>query len=117
MSDDVLYIAEVPYPNGQIKLRFAHYPTADNQWVRHGRFTAFYEDGTLASEGNYNHGVESGPWRDYHENGALAAEGDYENGKENGLWQFWKSDGTLEKRVRFRNGVEVQLQEVKSDRG
>jgi len=112
-DDGVLHIAEVPYPDGQVKFRFARYPTDDGRWVKHGRFTAFYEDGTLASEGTYADGLESGPWRDYHRNGSLAAEGRYENGKETGEWQFWNSDGSLEKRKIFKEGVEVSQEDAK----
>ena len=60
-------------------------------------FQAYHPDGTLASEGTYEHGVEHGLWRDYHTTGKLAAEGDYDHGSEVGVWRFWRQDGTEER--------------------
>ena len=89
-----LNIAEIAYESGAIRFRYSRYLSDDGtRWVRHGLFRAFYENGSLASEGNYTHGVEHGVWRDYHENGQLAAEGNYENGVEAGEWRHWESTG------------------------
>lgn len=90
-----LNIAEVPFANGQY--RYARYLSDDGQrWVRHGLFCVYYEDGTLASEGSYEHGKEEGLWRDFHPNGQLAAEGYYENGIETGCWRSWTEEGVEE---------------------
>ncbi|WP_201765700.1 hypothetical protein [Xanthomonas vesicatoria] len=73
------------------------YLSADGSaWLRHGLFCAYHGDGSLASEGNYEHGQECGLWRDYHSNGQLAAEGSYANGVEIGVWRYWSSDGSPE---------------------
>ena len=94
MSD--LHIAEVPYPTGEIHFRYSRYLSSDGtRWIRHGRFTAFHQNGQLASEGEYVHGSEHGFWRDYHASGAQAAEGRYENGEQVGSWQYWNEDGTV----------------------
>ena len=90
-----LNIAEIPYPSGQIKWRYSRYLASDgSKWIRHGPFHAYHENGTLASEGTYEHGAEHGEWRDYHHNGQLAAKGNYEHGNEIGNWQYWNEDGT-----------------------
>jgi antitoxin component YwqK of YwqJK toxin-antitoxin module len=92
-----LQIAEILYPSGIVRLRYSRYLSADGSaWVRHGLFRAYHEDGTLASEGNYEHGQEHGRWRDYHSNGRLAAEGSYANGAEVGQWRYWAADGSSE---------------------
>ncbi len=92
-----LQIAEIPHPSGAIRFRYSRYLAADGSaWVRHGMFRAYNEDGTLASEGNYEHGQEHGPWRDYHPNGQLASEGSYANGIEVGAWHYWSADGSRE---------------------
>jgi len=92
-----LQIAEILYPCGIVRFRYSRYMSANGSvWVRHGLFQAYHEDGSLASEGNYEHGQEHGPWRDYHPNGQLAAEGSYANGAEIGHWQYWSTDGSCE---------------------
>lgn len=92
-----LHLAEIAYPSGAIQFRYARYLRSDGAaWIRHGLFRAYHEDGSLASEGHYEHGQEHGRWRDYHSNGRLAAEGDYANGVEVGTWRYWSRDGLPE---------------------
>ena len=94
-----LHIAEIPFPSGVVRYRYARYMSADGKaWIRHGLFRAYHEDGSLASEGNYEHGQEQGVSRDYHPNGQLAAEGAYTNGVESGQRQFWSESGIPEPR-------------------
>jgi antitoxin component YwqK of YwqJK toxin-antitoxin module len=64
------------------------------RWIRHGLFREYRLNGSLASEGSYEHGQEQGLWRDYHDNGVLAAEGNYDQGREVGVWKFWNADGS-----------------------
>jgi antitoxin component YwqK of YwqJK toxin-antitoxin module len=102
---DILFIAEIPYEDGQVRLRYSRYMSEDGKrWIRHGRFTAFHQDGQLASEGLYEHGLEEGSWRDYHENGVLAAEGTYKHGKKEGVWRYWTDSGEAESQEEFLDG-------------
>ena len=95
--NDVLHIAEIPYDTGEVRFRFCRYLAEDgSEWIRHGLFRAFYRNGQLKSEGQYEHDAEQGLWRDYHENGQLAAEGLYENAEEAPGWKYWNSDGVPE---------------------
>ena len=92
-----LHIAEIPYESGVVRFRYSRYVSADGlRWIRHGPFFAYHEDGSLASEGSYEHGQEHGLWRDYHLNGKLAAEGEYTHGNKTGAWRFWSESGVLE---------------------
>jgi hypothetical protein len=96
-DDRTLYIAEVPFESGAIHFRYSRYPSDDRaRWIRHGLFVAYYENGAIASEGNYEHGLEHGPWHDYHPTGHRAAEGAFVKGRKHGLWRFWSSDGREE---------------------
>lgn len=108
MTDETLHIAEIPYETGNLKCVYSRYMAADgSRWIRHGLFRAFHPDGTLKSEGNYEHGKENGLWRDYHPNGQLAAEGVYRSGKQEGIWRFWDEQGREERSVMFEAGREV----------
>src|SRR5690349_10194473 len=87
-------IAEFPYQSGKVKFRFARYLSRDgSHWIRHGQFQAFYENGQIASEGQYDQGKESGLWRNFHENGQVAVEGSYQEGKKVGEWRYWDASG------------------------
>lgn len=105
----MLHIAEIPYESGGLQFRYSRKLSEDGaRWIRHGLFTAFHKNGQRASEGVYEHGLETGVWRDYHDNGQLAAEGEYVDGKEHGTWRFWDRDGGQEKTTRYENGEEAR---------
>ena len=88
-----LNIAEIFYESGKLRYRYVRYLASDgSRWIRHGPFTAFHENGQLASEGNYVDGLENGVWRDFREDGRLAAEGHYKLGQDMGEWQYWDAD-------------------------
>ena len=54
-----LAIAEVFYESGALRYRYARYQAPDgSRWIRHGLFVAYHENGAVASEGGYEHGVE-----------------------------------------------------------
>jgi antitoxin component YwqK of YwqJK toxin-antitoxin module len=91
-----LDIAEIPFESGSIQFRYARKLSEDGtRWIRDGLFRAYYENGILASEGNYSDGLENGLWRDYHVNGQIAAEGSYISGVEAVDWRYWDHDGTI----------------------
>lgn len=107
-DDERLDIAELLYPSGEVKCRYSRRLSQDGrEWVRHGRFVSYHENGVIASEGNYEAGLEEGLWQDFHENGKRAAEGHYLQGKEDGVWRFWNEDGVEERTVRYTAGEEL----------
>jgi antitoxin component YwqK of YwqJK toxin-antitoxin module len=110
-NETILFITEIPYENGNIRFRYSRRMSVDGQkWVRHGLFLAYHENGSVASEGNYENDMEAGIWRDYHETGQLASEGTYVAGKEEGIWKYWGPDGNEEQTVTYKNGEEVSNQ-------
>lgn len=108
MSDDnVLNLAEIPYPSGSIQFRYSRILSPDKtRWIRHGLFVRYSETGQIVSEGNYVLGQEQGLWRDFHSNGQLAAEGEYVEGKEHGHWRFWDEEGNEQPSVLYAHGNE-----------
>ncbi|TKC80194.1 hypothetical protein FAZ69_29510 [Trinickia terrae] len=92
-----LEIAEVFHESGSLRFRYTRYLVPDgSRWIRHGLFVAYQENGAIASEGTYEHGLEHGPWKDFHPNGQLAALGRYDRGIEIEPWQHWDADGRPE---------------------
>ncbi len=105
----VLEVAEIPYDTGELHLRYSRYLSPEgDRWIRHGLFQAHHRNGQLASEGLYEHGVETELWKDYHENGQLASGGHYKEGKKDGLWRFWNDYGEIEEEQRFVDGDRVE---------
>ncbi len=101
-----LQLAEVFYETGEIRYRYSRYKTPTGEWVRHGLFMAYHQNGIVACMGQYSDGFETGLWTDFHENGQKSAEGYYVLGQEDGLWRFWSDDGVLEQSNYVRKGVE-----------
>jgi antitoxin component YwqK of YwqJK toxin-antitoxin module len=102
-----IHVAEIPFESGQVQFQYARYLSADgSHWIRHGPFLQYHENGQLASEGTFDHGLELGPWRDFHANGQIAAEGEYLYGKEHGVWRYWSPEGAQEKEVLYVLGTE-----------
>lgn len=97
-----LYIVEIPYETGEIQFRYSRRMSDDGtKWIREGLFTEYYRNGTIATTGLYENGLEQGHWTDYYENGQIAAEGEYSNGAETGTWSYYDETGNLEEEETF----------------
>lgn len=70
----------------------------DGQGRRDGEFRFWRADGSLCSEGRFEHGIPQGPFKRYHEDGRIAQEGVFERGRIHGT-QIFRScdDHTTEK--------------------
>jgi len=105
MTEDIvstLHIAEIPYDTGELHFRDTRKLSSDGtKWIRDGLFREYYQNGIIASEGNYKNGLEDGLWTDYHEDGKIAAKGNYLNGNEVGQWYFYDENGELEDEVNY----------------
>jgi antitoxin component YwqK of YwqJK toxin-antitoxin module len=62
------------YKNGQLQ---ADLPL-DEFGQYHGTGKFFYEDGSMQSTGNYNHGLKTGEWKVYDEKGEVTAADSYD---------------------------------------
>ena len=60
---------------------------------RHGPYRRWYDDGTLAAQGEYEYDQKEGVWIEFHPNGALREEGQYDDGARTGTWVTWGADG------------------------
>jgi hypothetical protein len=67
--------------------------TLADDWIKHGEFAAWYEDGTRAAAGQFAHDKESGDWAYWYPNGTLRAKGSFNDGEPDGEWHFWYADG------------------------
>lgn len=77
------------YPNGQVKMKGGVNPEGE----RNGVWQAWYQDGTIWSEGEFSNGLQHGYRKVYHPNGQLRYEGNYESDKPSGEWIFYNDSG------------------------
>ncbi len=63
---------------------------------RHGKWEAFYPDGTPWSVHHYQNGVQVGPYQTWHPNGTPFITGQYDDrGTATDTWRFFDESGTL----------------------
>lgn len=80
---------EVAYhPNGQKYMEGAF-----KDELREGKWTSWYEDGTLWSEGDFKAGESHGMRTVYHPNGQLHYQGAFNEGERIGKWTFYNEEG------------------------
>ncbi|MEL6534286.1 MAG: hypothetical protein AAFQ98_02680 [Bacteroidota bacterium] len=65
--------------------------TVDGQ--KTGHWKCFYDDGTVAQEGDYEADKKVGEWVFYHSNGNMALKGNYTEDKETGKWVVYDETG------------------------
>ena len=69
--------------------------------VRKGPYVQYYENGNVASEGNFDKGYPLGEWRFYYANKQLAEKLNYYWGKLNGEFVSFFENGAVKSRGRY----------------
>ena len=69
-----------------------------------GTWEQYYNNGKLATKGNYVNGERDGYWEYYDDNGKLFSKGNYVNGKRDGYWEYYKNNGKLSSKGNYKNG-------------
>ena len=93
------------WPSGAKKAEYEVALDEHGAEEKHGRFRSYYEDGTLESEGAFEHGQQSGAWILYHPNGAKAAAGNYADSLRSGAWETFFPDGAPESKGGYVRGA------------
>lgn len=78
------------WDGGKVKARFL----VDAQGRKHGAYTAFHEDGSLALKAVYRDDVLDGAYQTFHPNGARHITGGYARGKLYGTYEEVSDDGS-----------------------
>jgi antitoxin component YwqK of YwqJK toxin-antitoxin module len=71
---------------------------------RHGRWTAWYENGNVWSVADYYEGNEHGSNIVRYENGTIRYQKQHDMGEPHGLWKFYAPDGRLLGEVMYNQG-------------
>jgi len=67
----------------------------DGEYVRHGRWESWHDNGEREELGAYHMGAEHGAWEWWYANGNRMATGQFERGERIGDWEFWSESGRL----------------------
>ena len=67
--------------------------------------TTYYENGQIATRGEYKNGLKCGKWIYNHSNGKLGVEEIFDNGKiEDGLYIWYDEDGKKDMEKNYKDG-------------
>lgn len=75
-----------------------------NTFALHGKYTAFFENGSVHRERTYNKNVAHGEFISYHENGNVLQKGHYVQGKKDGEYIYKCEDGRISTHVEYLMG-------------
>ena len=93
------------WPSGEPMIREQVKGYADGTEVRHGLYTAYWENGQEKLQMYYVDGVAHGPKQTWHIDGTIWSQGAFVNGKEDGPWVSWYPTGTKQQEFHMRNGA------------
>ena len=71
--------------------------------MQDGKYTAWYENGEIAKEGNFIQGKENGKFLSYYAGKKVKAEENYINGKKEGAWKYWYINGNKAQETFFKD--------------
>jgi antitoxin component YwqK of YwqJK toxin-antitoxin module len=83
-------------------------PLSKNE-KRDGIWKAYYRDGSLWSEGEYNDGIRHGNTKTYHENGKLYYDGKFNNAQKTGIWKFYDKDGNFDYEIDYDSRAKAKI--------
>lgn len=90
-AQDVRPVEEL-HTNRAIKSRYSQI-RAGNDYLRHGPYIEWYDNGRKLQECSYDKGKLAGPYRSWYENGMKLQEFSYVDGKKAGRYVEWHRNG------------------------
>ena len=107
MSDErILMIDEITDQNGKIRPTFIS--KNDSTEVPNGCYAGIDSNGRKIMHITYLNGVVVGPFKEYWSNGSLATEGHFQDGLQEGTWHYYDMHGELTDLIHFCQGKEVR---------
>jgi len=98
-------VVEHAWPNGMPQARIEGYRRPDGEFVRHGVYMQYYDDGTKKMEIHYVDGNRHGPRVSWYPTGQIWARGEYDNERENGTWTAWWQNGFRQREWQMVRGT------------
>ncbi len=99
------------YPNGQLKFE-GNYQYDEP----HGTFRWWYANGQKSLEAHYDQGQKDGLWTWWHPNGQKSIEGYYAQDAPSGRWIWWHENGRVAQRINYStDGEPIEPTSQQSD--
>jgi uncharacterized protein len=90
----------------------------DEEVDPNGHNVFYFDNGSIASEGNFKNGLPIGVWKSYFQNGQLKSIGNKKDGKSDSLWKFYNEIGLLiwsyEYANDMKNGCAIQYDSLEN---
>jgi hypothetical protein len=77
---------------------------AEGRTVRHGPARSWFDNGFLASEGEYDHGRRTGTWTRYWRSGGRGVQAEFRDDLQHGWMHRWDEFGNFETAVHYQAG-------------
>lgn len=101
---------EEKYKSGQVKKRWFVIKDKDDNYIKHGKETAWYPNGKKAWEGMYQNGKKDGPHTDFYDTGKKEKLIHFKAGKPHGeASEFYKS-GKIKMKWNYVDGVQQGIE-------
>lgn len=81
----------------------------DQEGKRQGRWTDYFEDGSVKSQGIYKAGMRNGEWKFYYPSGKLMQTGEYVRNRPDGPWVSYHPNDSVWKEEEFFEGEKEGL--------
>lgn len=96
---------ETTYADGSVQERYEAYKDTHGEWVQHGLYTMWNEDGVMLLQYEATHGVRNGKYRSFYPSGRLEAEYEYVDDQPHGKAVFLYESGQEMRVENYVNGV------------
>lgn len=77
--------------------------------LKNGKWLSYYQNGTLAFEGEFDEGQPKGKHKYYHENGVLKSVGKHKAGARHGIWRNYNAKGETIELLEYYYGTIIKL--------
>jgi len=84
---------ETRYDSGQLNEKYEVKKDAAGNYVKHGSYGSWYENGKQKQEGTFKDDKKDGKHIFWYENGSKESEGIFQNDKKTGSWDSWYDKG------------------------
>lgn len=106
--------APPPYPievvetkdyDGRVLTRAEGYYDENGDFIRHGTYTTYHDNGQKKLEEHYINGVVDGERTSWYDSGQISGHGYYDHGKEDGTWTAWWPNGFKQQEFHMVDGT------------
>lgn len=100
-----LELYEEKYDDGTIKLRVEGLRFNDDDYVRHGPTTVYWDNGQKKTEIHFVQGLRHGSKTSWYKGGQIWSYGEYVNDREHGMWTQWFPNGRKAGEKHYEHGA------------